>query len=90
MLISFFNMYNRPISPHLTIYNAQIFSIFSIWHRISGIFLSIFLYLSLISYKLFITLLSINFFFKLIIMITLLLLFYHSLNGLRSYFIQIV
>nr|QKZ95171.1 succinate:cytochrome c oxidoreductase subunit 3 [Pyropia pulchra] len=28
---------NKPISPHLTIYNAQKASIFSIWHRISGV-----------------------------------------------------
>nr|YP_009159744.1 succinate:cytochrome c oxidoreductase subunit 3 [Pyropia nitida]AKQ53250.1 succinate:cytochrome c oxidoreductase subunit 3 [Pyropia nitida] len=28
---------NRPISPHLTIYNPQKASIFSIWHRISGV-----------------------------------------------------
>nr|BAL63262.1 succinate:cytochrome c oxidoreductase subunit 3 [Pyropia moriensis] len=28
---------NRPISPHLTIYNPQRSSIFSIWHRISGV-----------------------------------------------------
>nr|BAL63254.1 succinate:cytochrome c oxidoreductase subunit 3 [Neopyropia katadae]BBH62869.1 succinate:cytochrome c oxidoreductase subunit 3 [Neopyropia katadae]BBH62870.1 succinate:cytochrome c oxidoreductase subunit 3 [Neopyropia katadae]BBH62871.1 succinate:cytochrome c oxidoreductase subunit 3 [Neopyropia katadae]BBH62872.1 succinate:cytochrome c oxidoreductase subunit 3 [Neopyropia katadae] len=28
---------NRPISPHLTIYNSQISSTFSIWHRISGV-----------------------------------------------------
>uniref|UniRef100_A0A5S9HWS0 Succinate:cytochrome c oxidoreductase subunit 3 n=1 Tax=[Neopyropia] katadae var. hemiphylla TaxID=243213 RepID=A0A5S9HWS0_PYRKA len=28
---------NRPISPHLTIYNPQISATFSIWHRISGV-----------------------------------------------------
>nr|BAL63245.1 succinate: cytochrome c oxidoreductase subunit 3 [Porphyra tenuipedalis] len=28
---------NKPISPHLTIYNPQRSSIFSIWHRISGV-----------------------------------------------------
>nr|YP_009132714.1 succinate:cytochrome c oxidoreductase subunit 3 [Bangia fuscopurpurea]AKA66479.1 succinate:cytochrome c oxidoreductase subunit 3 [Bangia fuscopurpurea] len=27
---------NRPISPHLTVYNAQKSSVSSIWHRISG------------------------------------------------------
>jgi len=34
-----YNMYNinRPISPHLTIYNTQKSSLFSIWHRISGV-----------------------------------------------------
>nr|AIB08386.1 succinate:cytochrome c oxidoreductase subunit 3 [Neoporphyra perforata] len=30
---------NRPISPHLTIYNPQKASTFSIWHRISGVFM---------------------------------------------------
>nr|AIB08161.1 succinate:cytochrome c oxidoreductase subunit 3 [Pyropia kanakaensis] len=28
---------NRPVSPHLTIYNPQKASTFSIWHRISGV-----------------------------------------------------
>lgn len=34
-----YNMHNinKPISPHLTIYNPQRSSIFSIWHRISGV-----------------------------------------------------
>ena len=30
---------NRPLSPHLTIYNAQKASISSIWHRITGAFM---------------------------------------------------
>nr|BAL63270.1 succinate:cytochrome c oxidoreductase subunit 3 [Pyropia vietnamensis]BED43661.1 succinate:cytochrome c oxidoreductase subunit 3 [Pyropia sp. Myanmar_A]BED43685.1 succinate:cytochrome c oxidoreductase subunit 3 [Pyropia sp. Myanmar_B]BED43709.1 succinate:cytochrome c oxidoreductase subunit 3 [Pyropia sp. Myanmar_C] len=33
------NNINRPLSPHLTIYNPQKSSIFSIWHRISGVFM---------------------------------------------------
>nr|BAL63264.1 succinate:cytochrome c oxidoreductase subunit 3 [Phycocalidia tanegashimensis] len=32
---------NRPLSPHLTIYNPQRSSIFSIWHRISGVIMFI-------------------------------------------------
>nr|BAL63266.1 succinate:cytochrome c oxidoreductase subunit 3 [Porphyra yamadae] len=28
---------NRPLSPHLTIYNPQRSSLISIWHRISGV-----------------------------------------------------
>ena len=32
--------YNRPLSPHLTIYKPQITSILSISHRIAGIFQS--------------------------------------------------
>lgn len=30
---------NRPLSPHLTIYIPQLSSIFSIWHRITGLLL---------------------------------------------------
>lgn len=30
---------NRPLSPHLTIYIPQLSSIFSIWHRITGVLL---------------------------------------------------
>lgn len=30
---------NKPLSPHLTIYAPQLTSIFSIWHRITGILL---------------------------------------------------
>ena len=33
---------NRAISPHLTIYKPQITSLISIFHRISGSFLSMF------------------------------------------------
>jgi succinate dehydrogenase cytochrome b556 subunit len=32
---------NRPLSPHLVIYKPQITSVFSIFHRISGSFLSL-------------------------------------------------
>nr|YP_010937567.1 succinate dehydrogenase cytochrome b560 subunit [Grateloupia asiatica]WKW95597.1 succinate dehydrogenase cytochrome b560 subunit [Grateloupia asiatica] len=31
--------FNRPISPHLSVYLPQVSSMFSIWHRISGILL---------------------------------------------------
>jgi succinate dehydrogenase / fumarate reductase cytochrome b subunit len=31
----------RPLSPHLTIYKPQLTSVFSIFHRISGSFLSL-------------------------------------------------
>lgn len=34
-------MKNRPLSPHLTIYKSQITSFVSIYHRISGAFLTI-------------------------------------------------
>ena len=34
------NQFNRPLSPHLSSYKPQISSLFSIFHRISGFFLS--------------------------------------------------
>nr|YP_009317472.1 succinate:cytochrome c oxidoreductase subunit 3 [Gelidium arborescens]AOX48901.1 succinate:cytochrome c oxidoreductase subunit 3 [Gelidium arborescens] len=36
---------NRPLSPHLTIYAPQLSSLSSIWHRLSGVFILIFLIL---------------------------------------------
>lgn len=37
------NQKNRPTSPHLSIYKLQLTSMFSIMHRMSGLFLYIFL-----------------------------------------------
>nr|YP_009684867.1 succinate:cytochrome c oxidoreductase subunit 3 [Gloiopeltis furcata]BBK20780.1 succinate:cytochrome c oxidoreductase subunit 3 [Gloiopeltis furcata] len=31
------SIHNRPVSPHLIIYSAQLSSLFSIWHRITGV-----------------------------------------------------
>lgn len=42
----------RPLSPHLAIYNEQITSSLSIYHRISGVFLSLFIFAFLIIPKL--------------------------------------
>nr|UNJ18858.1 succinate:cytochrome c oxidoreductase subunit 3 [Cyanidioschyzonaceae sp. 1 FvB-2021] len=36
---------NRPISPHLTVYNVEWNSIFSIFHRVSGVMIFLFLFL---------------------------------------------
>nr|BAL63249.1 succinate:cytochrome c oxidoreductase subunit 3 [Pyropia suborbiculata] len=46
---------NRPVSPHLTVYNPQRSSICSIWHRISGVimFVLIFSPLLLLNYTYF-------------------------------------
>jgi succinate dehydrogenase / fumarate reductase, cytochrome b subunit len=38
--------FNRPLSPHITIYSLQLSSLLSIWHRISGVFLAIIIFLS--------------------------------------------
>nr|AYR06694.1 succinate:cytochrome c oxidoreductase subunit 3 [Rhodogorgon sp.] len=43
---------SRPLSPHLTIYKPQITSVFSIWHRITGILLTLIMNYILILLKL--------------------------------------
>ena len=40
----------RPLSPHLTIYKPQLTSVLSIFHRITGVVLSLVLTLSLMSF----------------------------------------
>nr|YP_009746569.1 succinate dehydrogenase subunit 3 [Pohlia nutans]QII41565.1 succinate dehydrogenase subunit 3 [Pohlia nutans]WRW54014.1 succinate dehydrogenase subunit 3 [Pohlia nutans] len=42
---------NRPLSPHLTIYKPQLTSTLSIFHRISGAFLAIMVFFSILSLK---------------------------------------
>nr|YP_010007646.1 succinate dehydrogenase cytochrome B560 subunit [Cavernulicola chilensis]QNR39815.1 succinate dehydrogenase cytochrome B560 subunit [Cavernulicola chilensis] len=88
---------NRPISPHLTIYNAQWSSVGSIFHRISGtlLVLSFFIplyVLKLLSlfgsysqvYTLSFTLGSASFFvLSTIFFFVLLSYFYHLCNGCR-------
>nr|YP_009441353.1 succinate dehydrogenase subunit 3 [Lympha mucosa]ATN23362.1 succinate dehydrogenase subunit 3 [Lympha mucosa] len=86
-----FKTFNRPISPHITIYLPQISSLFSIWHRISGILLTTFFFLNLyllkfnvwwLSFKL--QNFSINsFIIYLILFIVIISFLYHWLNGLR-------
>nr|AVK39555.1 succinate:cytochrome c oxidoreductase subunit 3 [Paralemanea sp.] len=46
-----FKTSNRPISPHITIYLPQWSSLFSIWHRISGLLLTSSLFFSLFLLK---------------------------------------
>jgi succinate dehydrogenase / fumarate reductase cytochrome b subunit len=45
--------YNRPLSPHLSIYKPQLTSTLSIFHRISGAFLSLYVLFSLLLLKFF-------------------------------------
>lgn len=96
MIFRVLKFFNRPMSPHLSIYSAQISSIFSIWHRISGIALAVFLLLFLTMLK-FLPLVfsSFNTFFSLytifnylwiinsIFSIILIFIIYHLLSGLR-------
>nr|YP_009047503.1 succinate dehydrogenase subunit 3 [Bartramia pomiformis]AGN74294.1 succinate dehydrogenase subunit 3 [Bartramia pomiformis]AHG59029.1 succinate dehydrogenase subunit 3 [Bartramia pomiformis]QKS32188.1 succinate dehydrogenase subunit 3 [Bartramia pomiformis] len=42
---------NRPLSPHLTIYKPQLTSTLSIFHRISGAFLAIMVFFSILFLK---------------------------------------
>nr|YP_008963779.1 succinate:cytochrome c oxidoreductase subunit 3 [Grateloupia angusta]AGO19292.1 succinate:cytochrome c oxidoreductase subunit 3 [Grateloupia angusta] len=84
--------FNRPISPHLSVYLPQMSSMFSIWHRLSGILLiigfSIFLLIlnliiqsdsKILLFFISLPAWSLNFFnltYSFIFM-------YHALNGLR-------
>nr|YP_009402611.1 succinate dehydrogenase subunit 3 [Sheathia arcuata]ARX95751.1 succinate dehydrogenase subunit 3 [Sheathia arcuata] len=86
-------IFNRPLSPHITIYSLQLSSLLSIWHRISGVLLTIIFFLSLHFLK-FNTLRissTINFYFFtsyylifyfMYFLISLLFL-YHFINGFR-------
>ena len=53
MYIEIKKIFNRPLTPHLTIYSSQITSLYSIWHRVTGIsmiFLTI-IFLSVIKFN---------------------------------------
>ena len=86
---------NRPLSPHLSIHKKVLTSVFSIFHRITGIGLSI----GSILIAIWISLIGLgpNFFyifeflagsliFKLILFLWTLGIFYHLLNGTRYLF----
>jgi len=88
---------NRPLSPHLTIYKPQLTSTFSIFHRISGAFLAIMVFssilflkigdLNLTSYYLYRYAFFFTFYFYWLILsvvnFSLLALCYHMSNGIR-------
>nr|AVK39582.1 succinate:cytochrome c oxidoreductase subunit 3 [Sheathia arcuata] len=86
-------IFNRPLSPHITIYSPQLSSLLSIWHRISGIFLTVTLFLilyllkfstlqisSIINFHLFT---SYYLFFYLLYLLICLIFLYHFINGFR-------
>lgn len=84
--------FSRPLSPHITIYSFQITSIFSIWHRITGTSLILFVIISLLFFKIFSykvlmhysKIIYINSWVYNTFIINLILFFmYHLLNGLR-------
>lgn len=87
----------RPLSPHLTIYKPQITAMLSIFHRITGVVLSLIIILLILFYKI-ITLDFGNYFFYSfsylinstvngliysIIFLILITFYYHFFNGFR-------
>ena len=86
---------NRPLSPHLSIHKKVLTAVFSIFHRLTGIFLTIgtfflvFWFLSILIgenfYNYFQIIFS-NFIFKAILFFWTLAFFYHLFNGIRYLF----
>ncbi len=85
----------RPLSPHLSVHKKVLTAIFSIFHRITGIGLSlgsIFIVLWILlfalgpKYFLFFDLISSNFIFKIILFFWTIGVFYHLFNGIRYLF----
>ena len=86
---------NRPLSPHLSIHKKVLTAVFSIFHRLTGIFLtlgSILLVLWFLSVSIgenfynYFQIISSNFIFKIILFFWTLAFFYHLFNGIRYLF----
>ena len=84
---------NRPLSPHLSIHKKVLTALFSIFHRITGIGLSlgsilIIIWFMLISlgpnYFIYFEIISKNIIFKFILLIWTIGIFYHLYNGCRK------
>nr|YP_009114071.1 succinate:cytochrome c oxidoreductase subunit 3 [Hildenbrandia rubra]AHB62134.1 succinate:cytochrome c oxidoreductase subunit 3 [Hildenbrandia rubra] len=82
----------RPLSPHLTVYSTQISSLYSIWHRITGVCNLLLLLVGPILIKLFVwgrifetiyLLQTANLLFKFVAGSFFLSFFYHLLTGCR-------
>nr|WDA66131.1 succinate:cytochrome c oxidoreductase subunit 3 [Phymatolithon calcareum] len=87
-----FKILNRPLSPHLTVYTSQFTSIYSIWHRLTGVFLIFVMVIFLLMCKVssyiifdFINISwNINLWLKNCVFLNCVLVFsYHLINGLR-------
>ena len=88
---------NRPLSPHLSIYKPQLTSTLSIFHRISGGFLALYLLFSIFCLKLcdlslsfyqiywclFYTTVNLDWFLFSVTNLALLAFCYHISNGIR-------
>jgi len=86
---------NRPLSPHLTVHKKVLTAIFSIFHRITGIGLSIgsillAIWISLIAfgpnYFFIFESIAATLIFKIILFLWTLGVFYHLFNGIRYLF----
>ena len=86
---------NRPLSPHLTIHKKVLTAVFSIFHRITGIGLSIgsilmAIWISLIAlgpnYFFIFESIAATLIFKIILFLWTLGVFYHLFNGIRYLF----
>ena len=86
---------NRPLSPHLSIHKKVLTAVFSIFHRLTGIFLtlgSILLVLWFLSVSIgenfynYFQIISSNFIFKAILFFWTLAFFYNLFNGIRYLF----
>ena len=84
---------NRPLSPHLSIHKKVLTAVFSIFHRISGIGLSVgallisiwfFLISSGPQFYVYFELISKNILFKLVLLVWTIGIFYHLFNGCRK------
>jgi len=84
---------NRPLSPHLSIHKKVLTALFSIFHRITGIGLSLgsiliaiwFLLISMgPNYFIYFQMISKNILFKFILLIWTIGIFYHLYNGCRK------
>ena len=84
---------NRPLSPHLSIHKKVLTALFSIFHRITGIGLSLgsiliaiwFLLISLgPNYFIYFEIISKNILFKFTLLIWTIGIFYHLYNGCRK------
>ena len=86
---------NRPLSPHLSIHKKVLTAVFSIFHRLTGIFLTIgsfflvFWFLSVLigeNFYNYFQIVSSYFIFKVILFFWTLAFFYHLFNGIRYLF----
>ena len=86
---------NRPLSPHLSIHKKILTATFSIFHRITGILLSIgsvlistWIFLIALGPKYFLLLeiIAASIIFKIILFFWTLGIFYHTFNGVRYLF----